>query len=151
VDTYCKVAHAKLYTTKTPITAADPLNDRVLPFHDEYDLPMLRIMTDRGTEFCGRADKHDFQLFLAINDIDHTKTKVKSPQTNGICERFHKTVLQEFYQVAFRKKLYDSIDTLQSDVLSCFGDPRFVPVDDYVQTARGHGLEVLKHLVAVPG
>lgn len=116
VDTHCKVAHAKLYTTKTPITAADLLNDRVLPFHDEHDLPVLRIMTDRGTEYCGRADKHDFQLFLAINDIDHTKTKVKSPQTNGICERFHKTVLQEFYQVAFRKTLYDSIDALQADL-----------------------------------
>ena len=116
VDTFSKVAQAKLYTTKTPITAADLLNDRVLPFHDEHDLPVLRIMTDRGTEYCGRVDKHDDQLFLAINDIDHTKTKVKSPQTNGICERFHKTVLQEFYQVAFRKKLYDSIDTLQDDL-----------------------------------
>ena len=81
VDTYCKVAHAKLYTTKTPITAADLLNDRVLPFHDEHDLPVLRILTDRGTEYCGRVDKHDFQFFLAINDIDHTKTKVKSPQS----------------------------------------------------------------------
>ena len=56
-------------------------------------------MTDRGTEYCGRVDKHDFQLFLAINDIDHTMAKVKSPRTNGICERFHKTGLQEFYQV----------------------------------------------------
>jgi transposase InsO family protein len=84
--------------------------------HEEHDLPVLRIMTDRGTEYCGRVDKHDFQLFLAINDIDHTKTKVKSPQTNGICERFHKTILQEFYQVAFRKKLYDSIDALQADL-----------------------------------
>ncbi len=116
VDPYSKVAQAKLYTTKTPITAADLLNDRVLPFHDEHDLPVLRIMTDRGTEYCGRADKHDYQLFLAINDIDHTKTKVKSPQTNGIRERFHKTVLQEFYQVAFRKRLYDSVDALQDDL-----------------------------------
>ena len=116
VDTYSKVAHAKLYNTKTPITAADLLNDRVLPFHEENDLPVLRIMTDRGTEYCGRVDKHDFQLFLAINDIDHTKTKVKSPQTNGICERFHKTILQEFYQVTFRKKLYESIDALQADL-----------------------------------
>ncbi len=72
-------------------------------------------MTDRGTEFCGRADKHDYQLFMAINDIDHTKTKVKHPQTNGICERFHKTILQEFYQVTFRKNLYQSIEQLQVD------------------------------------
>jgi transposase InsO family protein len=116
VDIYCKVAHAKLYTTKTPITAADLLNDRVLPSYEEHDLPVLRILTDRGTEYCGRVDKHDYQLFLAINDIDHTKTKVKSPQTNGICERFHKTILQEFYQVTFRKKLYDRIEMLQDDL-----------------------------------
>ena len=116
VDTYSKLAHAKLYTTKTPITAADMLNDRVLPFYEEQELPVLRIMTDRGTEYCGRADKHDYQLFLAINDIDHTKTKVKSPQTNGICERFHKTILQEFYQVTFRKRVYEDIETLQADL-----------------------------------
>ena len=79
-------------------------------------MPVLRIMTDRGTEYCGRVDKHDFQFFLAINDIDDTKTKVKSPQTNGIRERFHKTVLQDFYQVAFPKKLYDIIDAFQTDL-----------------------------------
>jgi len=116
VDTYSKVAHAKLYTTKTPITAADMLNDKVLPYHEENGLPVLRILTDRGTEYCGKAGKHDYQLFLAINDIDHTKTKARSPQTNGICERFHKTILQEFYQVTFRKKLYESIEPLQADL-----------------------------------
>ena len=116
VDTYAKVAHAKLYTTKTPITAADLLNDKVLPFMEEHELPVLRILTDRGTEYCGRADKHDYQLFLAINDIEHTKTKARHPQTNGICERFHKTILQEFYQVAFRRKVFASIDELQADL-----------------------------------
>ncbi len=116
VDTYCKVAHAKLYTTKTPITAADLFNDQVPPFYEEHDLPVLRILTDRGTQYCGRPDKHDYQLFLAVNDIDHTRTRVKHPQTNGICERLHKTILQEFYQVTFRKKLYQSIEQLQADL-----------------------------------
>jgi len=116
VDTYSKIAFAKLYTTKTPITAADALNDKVLPFFKEQELPMLRILTDRGTEYCGRVDHHDFQLYLAINDIDHTKTKAMSPQTNGICERFHKTILNEFYQVTFRKKLYSSMEDLQKDL-----------------------------------
>jgi transposase InsO family protein len=115
VDTYAKVAQCKLFTTKTPITAADLLNDRVLPFYEVHGLPVLRILTDRGTEYCGRAETHDYQLFLAINDIDHTKTKAQSPQTNGICERFHKTILQEFYQVTFRKKLYGNLDELQQD------------------------------------
>ena len=116
IDTYAKVAFAKLYTTKTPITAADLLNDRVLPFYAEHDLPLLRILTDRGTEYCGKAESHDYQLYLAINDIDHTKTKAKSPQTNGICERFHKTLLQEFYQVTFRKQLYATLESLQADL-----------------------------------
>jgi transposase InsO family protein len=116
VDTYSKWAAAKLYSTKTPITAADLLNDRVLPFMEEQEMGVLRILTDRGTEFCGKAETHDYQLFLALNDIEHTKTQVRHPQTNGICERFHKTILQEFYQVAFRRKLYRSIEELQADL-----------------------------------
>ena len=116
VDTYSKVAFAKLYKTKMPITSADLLNDRVLPFFEEQQLPMLRILTDRGTEYCGKVEHHDYQLYLAMNDIEHTKTRARSPQTNGICERFHKTILQEFYQVTFRKKVYRDIDTLQSDL-----------------------------------
>jgi transposase InsO family protein len=116
VDTYSKWAIAKLYTTKTPITAADLLNDRVLPFFAEQGMGIIRILTDRGTEFCGRPEAHDYQLYLALNDIEHTKTKVRHPQTNGICERFHKTILQEFYQVAFRRKIYRSIEELQRDL-----------------------------------
>ncbi len=116
VDTYSKVAHCKLYTTKTPITAADLLNDKVLPFYESQHLPVLRILTDRGTEYCGKVEHHDYQLYLAINDIDHTKTKAMSPQTNGICERFHKTILNEFYQVTFRKKLYQTLEELQKDL-----------------------------------
>ena len=116
VDTYSKVAFAKLYKTKTPITSADILNDKVLPFFESYDLPMLRILTDRGTEYCGKVEQHDFELYLAINGIEHSKTKARHPQTNGICERFHKTILQEFYQSTFRKKIYDTIEGLQEDL-----------------------------------
>lgn len=116
VDTYSKWAAAKLYTTKTPITSADLLNDRVLPFFAEQGMGVIRILTDRGTEFCGKVETHDYQLYLALNDIEHTKTKVMHPQTNGICERFHKTILNEFYQVAFRKKIYRSVEELQIDL-----------------------------------
>lgn len=113
VDTYSKWTAVKLYTTKTPITAADLLNDRVLPFFEEQGMGVIRILTDRGTEYCGKPETHDYQLYLALNDIEHTKTKVRHLQTNGICERFHKTILQEFYQVAFRRKIYQSIEELQ--------------------------------------
>lgn len=116
VDTYSKVAFCKLYTSKVPISSADLLNDRVLPFFEGHDVPMLRILTDRGTEYCGRAEQHDYELYLAVNNIDHTKTKARHPQTNGICERFHKTILNEFYQVTFRKKLYESLEDLQNDL-----------------------------------
>jgi transposase InsO family protein len=116
VDTYAKVAFAKLYTTKTPIAAADVLNDRVLPFYQEHQVPLLRVLTDRGTEYCGKVEQHDYQLYLAVNDIDHTRTKAQSPQTNGICERFHKTILNEFYQVAFRKKIYTTLESIQEDL-----------------------------------
>src|SRR5215203_4930564 len=93
VDTYAKVAFAKLYDRKTPITAADLLNDRVLPFFEERGIPLMRVLTDRGTEFCGNPERHEYELYLAVEDVDHTRTRTKSPQTNGICERFHKTVL----------------------------------------------------------
>ena len=116
IDTYAKVAFAKLYDRKTPITAAELLNDRVIPFFDEHGIHIDRILTDRGTEYCGAHDRHEYELYLAVEDIDHTRTKVKSPQTNGICERFHKTLLDEFYRVAFRKKLYDTPDDLQADL-----------------------------------
>jgi transposase InsO family protein len=116
IDTYSKVAFAKLYDRKTPLTSADLLNDRVVPFFESHDLAVSRVLTDRGTEYCGRPESHDYELYLAIENIDHTRTKVKSPQTNGICERFHKTILEEFYRIAFRKRLYESIETLQTDL-----------------------------------
>src|SRR6266508_810713 len=116
IDTYAKVAFAKLYDRKTPITAAEILNDRVLPFFEDHGIALSRVLTDRGTEYCGNPEHHEYELYLAVEDIDHTRTKTKSPQTNGICERFHKTVLNEFYRVAFRKKVYRSIDELQVDL-----------------------------------
>ena len=116
IDTYCKVAFVKLYDRKNALVAADLLNDRVLLFYEEHGIPLLRVLTDRGTEFCGRREHHEYELYLAIENIDHTKTRARPPQTNGICERFHRTILNEFYQIAFRKKIYNSLEQLQEDV-----------------------------------
>ena len=116
IDTYSSVTFAKVYTAKIPVTAADVLNDRVLPFFEEQQIPLLRILTDRGTEFSGALDKHPYELYLELNEIEHTKSKAKSPQTNGICERVHQTILNEFYRVTFRKKVYSDLETLQSDL-----------------------------------
>ena len=127
IDTYAKVAMAKLYDRKNALVAADLLNDRVLPFFEEQGIPLLRILTDRGSEYCGNREYHEYELYLQVEGIEHTKTKTKSPQTNGICERFQRTVLNEFYQVAFRTKVYSSAEELQVDLdtwLSEYNDKR---------------------------
>ncbi len=116
IDTHCKVAQAKLYLSKDALTAAELLNDRVVPMYEKHGVRLLRMLTDRGTEYCGRKHDHAYQLYLAIEDIDHTRTKAKSPQTNGICERFHRTIQDEFYAIAFRKKIYTELAELQQDL-----------------------------------
>lgn len=116
IDTHSNIGFAKAYTDKTSLTAADLLNDRVLPFFDEHGIRVLRVLTDNGTEYCGRPEVHSYQLFLHLNDIEHTRIKIRHPQTNGAVERLNQTVQEEFYKVAFRKKLYRSIEEIQADL-----------------------------------
>jgi transposase InsO family protein len=116
LDTYAKVAFAKLYDRKNAPVAADLLNDRVLPFFEEHEIRLLRVLTDRGTEYCGQREHHEYELYLAVENIDHSRTKARHPQTNGICERFHRTIQEEFYATAFRKKLYTRLEELQADL-----------------------------------
>ncbi len=116
VDMYAKVAFAKVYDRKTPLEAADLLNDRVVPFFDEHGVRLQRILTDRGTAFCGNPERHEYELYLGLEDIEHTRTRGKRPQTNGICERLNQTLLDEFYRVAFRRKIYASLAELQADL-----------------------------------
>lgn len=117
IDTYTRVAFTKLYDNKHAITSADILNDRVLPFFEEHQIPVLRMLTDRGTEYNGKVEYgHDYELYLTIENIDHSRTKVRHPQSNGICERFHRTIQEEFYAVAFRKKIYDTLQDMQNDL-----------------------------------
>jgi transposase InsO family protein len=116
IDTYSQVAFAKLYDRKNALVAADTLNDKVIPWFEEEEVRILRVLTNRGTEYCGAREHHEYELYLTIEDIDHTKTKARHPQTNGICERFHQTIQNEFYATAFRKKVYSSIEELQKDV-----------------------------------
>lgn len=116
IDTYSNVGFAKVYNEKTALVAADFLNDKVLPFFDEQMVSVLRTLTDRGLEYCGSVETHPYQLFLHLNDIEHTKTKARHPQTNGCVERLNQIIQNEFYAVAFRKKLYTSIEQIQSDL-----------------------------------
>lgn len=116
IDTHSKIAFCKLYDRKNALVSADLLNDKVIPFYDSHDVKLLRMLTDRGTEYKGVREHHEYELYLTIEDIDHTFTKAKSPQTNGICERLHRTIQEEFYAVAFRTKIYTSIQELQHDL-----------------------------------
>ena len=116
IDTYSKVAFAKLYDRKNALVAAEVLNDKVIPWFEEEEVRVLRVLTDRGTEYCGVREHHEYELYLTIEDIEHTKTKARHPQTNGICERFHQTIQNEFYATAFRKKVYTTLEELQKDV-----------------------------------
>jgi transposase InsO family protein len=116
IDTYSNIGFAKIYLKKTSIEAADFLNDKVLPFFDEHRISILRVLTDRGPEYSGRADAHPYQLFLNLNDISYSRTKARHPQTNGSCEKLNQTIEREFYATAFRKKLYSTLSDLQQDL-----------------------------------
>lgn len=116
VDTYGSYAFGKLYTSKLPETAVDVLYDRVLPFYEGHDLKVEHILTDNGREYCGRPMIHPYQIFLELNDIQHRRTKVATPRTNGFVERFNRTVMDEFFREAFRKKFYGSVAELQADL-----------------------------------
>ena len=162
VDTYTRVAFTKLYDRKNALVAADLLNDRVMPFFEDHGIPLLRVLTDRGTEYCGNREHHEYQLYLAVEDIDHTRTKARSPQTNGICERFHKTILNEFYQVAFRKKVYSSLEELQDDLdqwmqqynqqrphsgKHCYGKTPMQTFEDAISLAKDKMLDATKQTI----
>jgi len=116
VDANNSYGFAKLYLSKVPMTAVDVLNDRVLPHYEEHELEVEHLLTDNGREYCGRPVHHAFELYLAINQIEHRRTDIGSPQTNGFCERFHRTVKDEFFSVVFRKKLFENVAELQADL-----------------------------------
>lgn len=116
IDTYSRVACCKLYDRKNALVAADILNDRVLPFFEDHGIRLLRILTDRGTEYCGAREHHEYELYLTLENVEHSKIRARHPQSNGICERFHKTILNEFYRITFRKKVYNTIEELQADL-----------------------------------
>jgi len=116
IDTHANVGFAKVFTEKTALCAADLLNDKILPHYDEHAVRVLRVLTDNGREYCGLKDSHAYELFLHLNDIEHTRTRVRRPQTNGSVERLNQIIKDEFYEVAFRKKIYRSIEEIQTDL-----------------------------------
>jgi len=116
IDCHSRYVWGRLYTTKMPVTAVHLLNNDVLPFFEEHDARVTTILSDNGSEYCGREDTHPYELFLQLEEIEHRTTKVASPQTNGFVERFHRTILNEHFRVMGRKKFYEGVDEMQDDL-----------------------------------
>ena len=116
VDAFCSLAFAKVYTSKMPITAAELLYDRVLPFYEALGVPVQGVLTDNGREYCGRPERHPYELLLALHDIEHRRTKIRSPRTNGFVERMNRTLLDECFRIKGRTTWYISPEEIQRDL-----------------------------------
>lgn len=115
VDTHGSFAFGFLHVNKQPEAAVAVLHNEVLPFYGKLDLPVTAVLTDNGREFYA-TERHRYELDLALNDIEHKRTKVRTPRTNGIVERFNGTVLEEFFRPPMHGKLYRSVEALQTDL-----------------------------------
>jgi transposase InsO family protein len=116
IDTFSRYAWGQLHTSKLPVTAVQTLNNAVLPFFDEHGAQITTILSDNGREFCGRPDRHPYELFLQLEDIEHRTTKVRRPQSNGFVERLHRTLLDEHFRIKGREKFYESVAEMQADL-----------------------------------
>jgi len=116
IDCYSRLAWGRLYTTKLPLTAVHVLNEDVLPFFEQHDAVVTTVLSDNGREFCGRPDKHPYEIFLQLEGIEHRTTKVRRPQSNGFVERLHRTLLDEHFRIQGRKVWYETLEEMQKDL-----------------------------------
>lgn len=116
IDCHSRYAWGRLYTNKLPVTAVHILNQDVLPFFEEHKACVSTILSDNGREFCGRPDHHPYELFLQLEGIDHRRTKVRRPQSNGFIERLHRTLLDEHFRIQGRQKWYETVEEMQKDL-----------------------------------
>ena len=116
LDCFSRYAWGRLYTSKLPLTAVQVMHNDVLPFFDEHRVRVKTVLSDNGREFCGRPDRHPYELFLQLEDIEHRTTKVGRPQSNGFIERFHRTLLDEHLRVKGRTTCYETLEEMQTDL-----------------------------------
>jgi transposase InsO family protein len=116
LDCFSRYVWGRLYTSKLPLTAVQVMNNDVLPFFDEHGIGIKTVLSDNGREFCGRPDRHPYELFLQLEDIEHRTTKVRRPQSNGFIERFHRTLLDEHLRVKGRTTWYETLEEMQKDL-----------------------------------
>lgn len=120
IDCHSRYAWGRLYTSKLPVTAVHVLNEDVLPFFEQHEARVTTILSDNGREFCGRPDRHPYELFLQLEGIEHRTTRVRRPQSNGFVERLHRTLLDEHFRLEGRRKWYESVEQMQEDLDAYF-------------------------------
>jgi transposase InsO family protein len=116
IDCFSRHAWGRLYTSKMPVTAVHVLNEDVLPFFEQHNARITTVLSDNGREFCGRPDRHPYEIFLQLEEIEHRTTKVRRPQSNGFVERLHRTLLDEHFRIMGRTKWYESLEEMQKDL-----------------------------------
>jgi transposase InsO family protein len=116
IDCHSRFAFGHMYTAKVPVTAVHVFNDKVLPFFEDHQCAVATVLTDNGREYCGRPDNHPFEIFLQLENIEHRTTQVRRPQSNGIVERLHRTLLDEHFRIQGRIKFYESLEEMQGDL-----------------------------------
>ncbi|WP_425405322.1 IS481 family transposase [Hwanghaeella sp.] len=116
IDCFSRYAWGRLYTSKLPVTAVHVMNNDVIPTFEAHGAKITTVLSDNGREYCGRPDRHPFELFLQLEEIEHRTTKVRRPQSNGYVERLHRTLLDEHFRVMGRTKFYESVDEMQEDL-----------------------------------
>ena len=114
IDCHSRHAWARLYTSKLPVTAVHLMNDDVLPTFETVGARIEVVLSDNGREFCGRPDRHPYELFLQLEEIEHRTTRVKRPQSNGIVERLHRTLLDEHFRIEGRRTWFETVEEMQA-------------------------------------
>jgi len=137
MDAYSNFGFAKVYLDKKAESAIDFVKTKVQPIYGMFQIPLDRILTDNGKEYTThwKNGKHDYETFLNSQGIRHTKIKPRCPKSNGMVERFNRTLLEEFYQIAMIKNVYTSIDQLQDDLDS------FIYYYNFKRTNQGYRLK----------
>jgi len=134
VDCHSRFAFGHLYPSKYPDNSVHVLNNKVLPFFEDSNCQIVSVLTDNGREYCGRMDQHHFELFLQLENIEHKTTPVRRPQSNGIVERLHRTLLDEHFRIQGRIKFYESIEEMQDDL------DNYLHTYNYERTHQGRNM-----------
>jgi len=109
IDLCSRYGWVNLYANKEQTASIHFVEKCLLPKFFNNNVDLETILTDNGTEFTG----YKFKQMLVDYGINHLRIDRGKPVQNGYCERFQRTIHEEFYQPVFRKKFFKNIEDLQ--------------------------------------